>query len=335
MTTQVQIRGASSGTQNVRTLTSRELDVDTTNKRLSVHDGATLGGIKHANVFDIQNNPWTTAQTSGTNTYAAALAVTLLGYAAYQRFSIKMGITNTGASTLNVDGNGAKTIKKRDNSGALTDVVAGDLVLGNIYEVMYDGTYMQLLGAVGGGSTITEISSATASSSTSIDFTGLNSTYDYYYVDVENWLYNGTTSQFLRAQLSQGAGIVTADSYIFQGFQETNGAATSYPPTQNGFAYGPSNGWNGIIIWDNSSSGLTTYVNGRVWIYHKAPGGRRYIRWDFHQSRNISGNSNPCAFRGIGELNANADIDGIRFTGTDLFHATIVLGGKFTLYGVA
>lgn len=154
MTTQVQIRGASSATQNTRTLTSRELDVDTTNKRLAVHDGTTPGGIKIPNMFDVQNNPWTTATTSGTNTYTISLAagVSLTGYAAFQRFSILIGTTNTGASSLDVDSNGVIAIKKIDGTGSLVDVVAGDLVAGNIYDVMHDGTYFQLMASGGGGS---------------------------------------------------------------------------------------------------------------------------------------------------------------------------------------
>lgn len=48
---------------------------------------------------------------------------------------------NTGASTLDVNGLGTKTIKKNGS----TDLVNGDIQAGQIIGVSYDGTYMQLL----------------------------------------------------------------------------------------------------------------------------------------------------------------------------------------------
>lgn len=152
MTTQVQIRGAASGTQNARTLVSRELDVDTTNKRLSVHDGSTAGGIKHANYMDVQQSTFNYAAAAGTNALTMTLspapsAHTNLG------FKFKAASTNTGAVTLNPNSLGAKNLYKKDsNTSTLVALQGGEIIAGGIYDVFYDGTQYQLLSSGSGAS---------------------------------------------------------------------------------------------------------------------------------------------------------------------------------------
>jgi hypothetical protein len=53
----------------------------------------------------------------------------------------KAANTNTGASTLNINGSGAVPIKKRISEA----LVAGDIVVGQTVVVIYDGTYFQLI----------------------------------------------------------------------------------------------------------------------------------------------------------------------------------------------
>jgi len=79
--------------------------------------------------------------TGAANAYVISLSATLVAYAVGQRFTFKAANANTGASTLNVNAIGAKSIKK-DASGALA---AGDIIVGQIYEVEYDGTNFQLM----------------------------------------------------------------------------------------------------------------------------------------------------------------------------------------------
>lgn len=59
-----------------------------------------------------------------------------------QVFKFKAGSTNTGPATLNVNSIGAVSIKK---TGSTLDLVAGDIVSGEIVTVLYDGTNFQLL----------------------------------------------------------------------------------------------------------------------------------------------------------------------------------------------
>lgn len=86
--------------------------------------------------------------TSGTNTYTATSASgspPVKTYTSRKSFYLLIGNTNTGASTINIDGAGAKNIYKFGSTIALS---AGDLVANSIVEIVYDGTQFQ---AVGGG----------------------------------------------------------------------------------------------------------------------------------------------------------------------------------------
>lgn len=80
--------------------------------------------------------------TGSSSAYVLTTGFSLPSYAAGQRFFVKWNHTNASTSpTLNVDGLGAKSIKKRDGS---TSPSASDLVSGRYNEVIYDGTNMVL-----------------------------------------------------------------------------------------------------------------------------------------------------------------------------------------------
>ena len=82
------------------------------------------------------------ALTSGGSANAQTLTSDAPGaistaYAAGMGFVFRAGYTNSGACTLNVDGVGAKSIKK---GGALAALAANDIVAGGIYFVVYQAT---------------------------------------------------------------------------------------------------------------------------------------------------------------------------------------------------
>lgn len=90
------------------------------------------------------------AQISGGTIYPASIggtgnAITLTcsptvdAYAAGQRFAFKASSTNTAATTLNVDGLGAKAIQIKQ-----AGIGAGHITSGDIVVVVYDGTAFQL-----------------------------------------------------------------------------------------------------------------------------------------------------------------------------------------------
>ena len=78
-------------------------------------------------------------ETGGANAYAVALTPAATAYAAGMEVNFKAGNANTGASTINVNGLGVKTIKNR--AGA--DLAANDILAGQIVHLTYDGTYFQ------------------------------------------------------------------------------------------------------------------------------------------------------------------------------------------------
>ena len=82
------------------------------------------------------------ALTSGGSANAQTLTSDAPGaistaYGAGMGFVFRAGYTNSGACTLNVDGVGAKSIKK---GGALAALAANDIVAGGIYFVVYQAT---------------------------------------------------------------------------------------------------------------------------------------------------------------------------------------------------
>lgn len=111
---------------------------DNTNFQLLVSAGGG-GGVA---ISDIQNNTHTyKIDTGAANAYEIALTPAPSGYVEGQFFSFKAVNANTGASTIDVNGLGAKTIKRRDGSSLL----AGDIGAGAYCIIGYDGVDFQLL----------------------------------------------------------------------------------------------------------------------------------------------------------------------------------------------
>ena len=88
--------------------------------------------------------------TGTTNTLAVALAPTPSSYATPMEFFVLVANTNTGATTVNVSSLGPKNVTL--NGLALT---AGTLQANQVYLLVYDGTYFELLSLPGPGAWIT------------------------------------------------------------------------------------------------------------------------------------------------------------------------------------
>ena len=78
---------------------------------------------------------------SGTDTITASAAVGMSAYTVGQTFRFIAAGANTGATTININGIGAKAVTK---AGANV-LNPGDLISGAVYEVIYDGTQFQLV----------------------------------------------------------------------------------------------------------------------------------------------------------------------------------------------
>lgn len=84
--------------------------------------------------------------TGAADAYVATLVPAATAYTAGMVVRFKAANSNTGTSTLNVNALGAKTIKKADGA---TNLVSGDIVTGQILEVVYDGTNFQVTNTLG------------------------------------------------------------------------------------------------------------------------------------------------------------------------------------------
>lgn len=112
------------------------------------------------------------ADTGAANAYVITPAPAITAYTVGQIFSFKAVNANTTASTLNVNGLGVKTIK---NSLA-GDLVANDILAGQIVVVEYDGTNFQMISPLGNqtaqalksATTVVSVSAATAPSNTQV-----------------------------------------------------------------------------------------------------------------------------------------------------------------------
>ena len=106
------------------------------------YDGTNFIMVNRNQPIRIQNESYNyLLETGAADAYVATMVPTVAAYVAGQRFSLKIANTNTTASTLNVNGLGAKSIKRIDG----TALVAGDLIAGMIADFRYDGTNFQLL----------------------------------------------------------------------------------------------------------------------------------------------------------------------------------------------
>lgn len=145
--TQVQRRRGTEAQCDGMTPAEAEVIVDLTNDTLRVGDGVRAGGFIMPNFSHIQRQSFGYAVSAGTgNAITVDLSPALLAYADGVALEFKASNNNTGAATINVNGLGAKSIKKL-SGGVLTDVASGDLVAGIVYRVTYDGTQFQVTNA--------------------------------------------------------------------------------------------------------------------------------------------------------------------------------------------
>lgn len=105
---------------------------------------ATSNIFTPANVQTISGSTNYAADAQANDTYVITLSPAPTAYAAGNVFRFKANTANTGACTLNVNSLGAKTLKKVKD-GALADLDTGDIIAGQIVEVVYDGTHLQVM----------------------------------------------------------------------------------------------------------------------------------------------------------------------------------------------
>lgn len=88
------------------------------------------------------------ADAGANDTYACTLSPVPAGYVTGARYRFKANTANTGAATINFNTLGAKTIKKVAG-GITTDLDDNDIRVGQVVELAYDGTNMQMQSLLG------------------------------------------------------------------------------------------------------------------------------------------------------------------------------------------
>ena len=94
----------------------------------------------------IQNSSsQTLSGVSGTNTIVGTLTPAITSYVAGQTFRFVSAGANTGATTININGLGAKSITKAGNS----PLSGSEIANGAAIQIVYDGTQFQLTSGAG------------------------------------------------------------------------------------------------------------------------------------------------------------------------------------------
>lgn len=133
------IAGAANASTSVKGLveaaTQAEVDAKTTIGGTGALLFATLDTQRSTLLSDYK------ADTGAADAYVITPVPAISAYTVGQRFTFLAANTNTGASTLNVNGLGARAIKRPAGG----DVLGGDITTGKIIDVEYDGTNFQVM----------------------------------------------------------------------------------------------------------------------------------------------------------------------------------------------
>lgn len=147
--TQTQIRRGTQGQIEGFVPVEGEVIYDQTNQTLRPGDGTRPGGFMMPNGFHIQNQYFTYAEDTGSeNALVADLPLAPLTLTMGLGVKIRVAVTNTGESTLNLNSLGAVGVRKVQ-AGTLAQLAAGDLSAGIAYDMTYDGTYFVMSTAGG------------------------------------------------------------------------------------------------------------------------------------------------------------------------------------------
>ena len=198
------------------------------------------------------------------NTYTVTLNPPLTSYTEGVAVAVKINASNTGASTININGKGAKSI--RDPRGdALT---AGKLIAGSIYTLRYNGTNFILQGeGATGNATASDLLSGKTASTDAGEITGSmpNRTG---HVTAQSRIVSGTTLRF-RPQPGYYDGSTTNSvQYSDSNFIASNilkgksifGLSGSAEPKRLGFTRTTAS-----INWGARNYGQAIVFDGKMW----------------------------------------------------------------------
>jgi hypothetical protein len=106
------------------------------------------------------------SDAGSTDAYACSLSAAITSYVTGTHYRFKANTANSGAATINLNSLGAKTIKKA-TGGVTTDLSDNDIRAGQWVDLVYDGTNMQMTGALGAQTVTYYVDSGSGSDSNS------------------------------------------------------------------------------------------------------------------------------------------------------------------------
>lgn len=284
------------------------------------HTGVANGTARnhYAALGQVQDSTLTyLTSVAGTNTITATGALSLAAYAAGQRFTFIPAVTNTGATTLNVNSIGAKNVYA---FGAAC--VGGELVSGVPTEVVYDGTQFNVM-PLGVRPGLEKIGEYTAAAAATLDIeTGISSTrYVGYMLDVQ-YLYPATNATTLKMRIKSGGAYQTSSYSTMLTFSNSS-AVPATPVQANSLA---SDGWE-LVATNGGSSTAANALSGQILFpnpheatsYMKAMGDLSYV--------GSGGGTNKVNVGGY--YGTGGGLQGIRF-----LSSSGNINGKVTLYGL-
>lgn len=226
------------------------------------------------------NGNFYAADTGAANAYVITITNPPTAYVAGQIFAFKATNASTTVSTLNVNGLGAKTIKKLNGA---TDIGSGDIAAGMVVFVEYDGTNMCMINApatiltltagvypAGDGSLLTNLPRQYVYDSTqagaSISIAGVASQNVFTRTIAANTLKAGSSIKIKFAVSWQSANFSVQNWKLELKFGGTVIATTQLSTAGTG----ANDFWNGYNNWDitincTTTSTQTTFLDVTSW----------------------------------------------------------------------
>lgn len=221
--------------------------------------------------------------TSGTNTYTATNSK-ITAYTDGLTVRIKIGTASTGASTLNINGLGAKTIL--DTLG--NAITSGGLKAGLPYQLCYNGTNFIVLGKGGGGTaTADKILSPYTATNDSGQVTGTIPSKTAVTYNPSTSVQTIASGQYLSEAQTIAATTGTANvSQVLSGY--TFNSANGIGLTGNIPSINPT--WGDQYETTNISVGAYSYGNGATYAYFNIPSGNYLngVNWIAHYEPYLS-----------------------------------------------
>jgi len=204
--------------------------------------------------------------STGNDSYAITVTPVPNAYSAGDRYTFKADVANTGVATLNVNGLGAKTIKK-DGS---VDLVTNDIVANQVITVVYDGTHFQILSFQSGWSMIKKaanedkISNTTYTNDSALQFSYLANTTYLIRIRLK---FTGANGAGFRA----GLNTTQAVSFLFSGFFSNYSSNALSDPTSNNHVH--------VVVNRDSNATVVGHLDIDVTMTTGANAGTFSLQW--------------------------------------------------------